>query len=310
MRILLRSAMSLFLIAAVVSLTMAGTTPPLPTTDPAPCKAAGNQGRGKIQTLKGDAAKLRIQQLQVKNKALRRALKDMEKIGKTPVWESSGVFTQLPAEAPAAQFSPARFGGHSFAPQDVQTFSDGAGSEMVMVTESGPEEYWSGVVYVHDATTGLDSTYSAVLTGLVMTDLNTIDVVDELYYPPDGSAPIREEPPTIVDPGDGGGGRFIDPLMEVPVAKNNVKGEPGARMTNASFKANVAPRAGIIGWFKRYFRCVRRCQALTTLTCFNVFATPRPGRPYPDYQGFFVCLSFGALASSIVCAFNTHACGG
>ena len=83
-------------------------------------------------------------------------------------------------------------------------------------------------------------------------------------------------------------------------------------MTNASFKggAGAATRVGIIGWFKRYFRCVKRCQALTALTCFNIFAMPRPGMPYPNYQGFFVCLGFGALASSIVCAFNTHACGG
>jgi hypothetical protein len=309
MRTLLRSAMSLLLISAIFSLTLASTPPPPPAAAAAPCAANNGQGRGKVQTLKGDAAKLRIQQLAGKDKALKRALKDMEKIGKTPVWESSAVFTQLPAEEPVARLLPSRFGGNSFAPQDVQSFNDGAGSEMVMVTESGPEDYWSGVIYVHDATTGIDSTYSAVLAGLVMTELDTIDVIDELYYPPDGTTPIREEPPTPVDWG-GGGGRNIDPLLEINVVKNDVKESRSARMTNASFKPGAAPRAGIIGWFKRYFRCVRRCQALTALTCFNIFAMPRPGMPYPNYQGFFICLSFGALASSIVCAFNTHACGG
>jgi len=311
MRTLLRSAMSLLLVAIIFGMTMAAPTPPLPAAAPAPCSAANNQGKGKIQTLKGDAAKLRIQQLQGKDKALKRALKDMEKIGKTPVWESSGVFTQEPAAGPTAQIVPSRFKGNSFAPQDVQTFDDGAGSEMVMVTESGPEEYWSGVIYVHDATTGIDSTYSAVLTGLVMTELDTMDVIDELYYPPDGSAPIREEPPTTPDPGTGGGGGFIDPLLDLPIAKYNGKSTSGVRMTNAAYRGSVAaPRFGILGWFKRYFRCVKRCQALTALTCFNIFAMPRPGMPYPNYQGFFVCLGFGALASSIVCAFNTHACGG
>ena len=319
MRALLRSAMSLLLVAVIFGQTFAGTLPPpvsTPSTtpEPAPCAAAENNGqaRGKVQTLKGDAAKLRIQQIAGKNKALKRALKDFEKIGKTPVWESSAVFTQLPAEGPVAQFSPSRFGGNSFAPEQ-QLFNDGAGSEMVMVTQSGPEDYWSGIVYVHDATTGLDSTFTAVITGLVMSQLDSIEVIDELYYPNDGSAPIREEPP--LEPyydnggGSGGGGPF-NPLLEVQVSKNDVKGASAGKMTNASFGAGASPRRGIFGWFKRYFRCVRRCTALTTLTCFNVFATPRPGMPYPNYQGFFVCLSFGALASSIVCAFNTHACGG
>ena len=308
MRNFLRSPMSLLLVATIFSLALAKT--PFPAA-PAPCQSANNQGKSKIQTLRGDAAKLRIQQLQGKNKALKRALKDMEKIGKTPVWESSGVFTQEPADGPTTRIVPSRSGGNSFAAQDPQTFNDGAGSEMVMVTESGPEEYWSGIIYVHDATAGLDSTYTAVLTGLVMTELDTMDVIDELYYPPDGSSPIREEPPTVPDPGAGGGGGFINPLQELLVAKNNVKSSPAVTMTNAGFKGSAATtRPGIIGWFKRYFRCVRRCQALTALTCFNIFAMPRPGMPYPNYQAFFVCLGFGALASSIVCAFNTHACGG
>jgi hypothetical protein len=307
MKNLLRSVMSLLLIALIFSLTLSAATPPSGTA-PAPCKAADNQGRGKVQTLKNDAAKLRIKQLENKKKALKRALKDMEKLGKTPVWEQSAVFIQEPVE-PTAKLNFPRLGANSFAPEDVQTFNDGAGSEMVLITESGPEEYWSGIVYVYDATTGLDSTYTAVLTGLVMTDLSTMDVIDELYYPPDGGAPIREEPPTPVD---GGGGKDINPLLEINVVKNEMKSSPTTTITNASFKAGsaTAPRPGIIGWFKRYFRCVKRCQALTTLTCFNIFAMPRPGMPYPNYQGFFVCLSFGALASSIVCAFNTHACGG
>src|SRR5438270_4516536 len=244
MRNFLRSAMSLLLVATIFCLALA-KTPFSPV--PASCQSPNNQGKGKVQTLTGDAAKLRIQQLQGKNKALKRALKDMEKIGKAPVWESSGVFTQLPADGPAAQLLPSRFGGSSFAPQDVQTFSDGAGSEMVMVTESGPEEYWSGVIYVHDATTGLDSTYSAVLTGLVMAQLDTIDVIDELYYPPDGSSRIREEPPTVPDPGAGGGGGFINPLQELLVAKNNVKSSPAVTMSNAGFKGSAATtRPGII----------------------------------------------------------------
>jgi hypothetical protein len=302
-----RSAISLLLIAVICSLTLAGT-PSYPVETPAPCQS-GNQKGKKIQVLKNDAAKLRVKQLAGKNKAFKRALKDMEKLGKSPDWEKSGVFTEVSNDESEGKIAPSRLGANSFA-QQQQAFSDGAGSEMVMVTESGPEEYWSGIIYVHDATTGLDATYAAVLTGLVMTQLDTMDVIDELYYPPDGSSPIREEPPTSVDPGDGGGGR--DPFLILEVAKNNLKSTPSVGMTNAAFSARAAtsPRAGFLGWFKRYFRCVKRCQALTTLTCFNIFAMPRPGMPYPNYQGFFVCLSFGTLASSIVCAFNTHSCGG
>ena len=308
MRNFLRSAMSLLLVATIFSLALAKT--PLPPV-PAPCQSANNQGKSKIQTLKGDAAKLRIQQLQGKKKALKRAFKDMEKIHKTPVWESSAVFTQEPADGPTTQIVRSRTGGNSFAAQDPQTFDDGAGSEMVMVTESGPDEYWSGIIYVHDATTGLDSTYSAVLTGLVMTQLDTMDVIDELYYPPDGSDPIREEPPTVPDPGTGDGGGFINPFQELLVAKNNVKSSPAVTMTNAGFKRSAATtRPGIIGWFKRLFRCVKRCQSLTALTCFGIFAARVPPGGIPNFHDYFVCLGFGSLAASIVCAFNTHACGG
>ncbi|PYS35332.1 MAG: hypothetical protein DMF75_03980 [Acidobacteria bacterium] len=100
MRNFLRSAMSLLLVATIFSLALAKT--PFPAA-PAPCQSANNQGKSKIQTLRGDAAKLRIQQLQGKNKALKRALKDMEKIGKTPVWESSGVFDEHPQHAEGFQ---------------------------------------------------------------------------------------------------------------------------------------------------------------------------------------------------------------
>jgi hypothetical protein len=310
MRTFPRTAISLLLIAVICTLTLAGT-PPYPIETPAPCQP-GNQNGKKIQVLKNDAAKLRVKQLLGKSKALKRALKDLERLGKSPDWEKSGVFTEESNNESKGPIAPSRFGASSFAPQE-QIYNDGAGSEMVMITASGPEEYWSGVIYTHDATTGLDATYTAVLTGLVMAQLDTMDVIDELYYPPDGSSPIREEPPTPVDTGGGPGG-FENPLLELPVAKNNLKSTPSVSvgMINAAFSKGTAtaPRAGIIGWFKRYFRCVKRCQALTTLTCFNTFAVPRPGMPYPNYQGFFVCLGFGALASSIVCAFNTHSCGG
>ena len=306
MRNFLRSAMSLLLVATIFSLALA-KTPFLAV--PAPCQSANNQGKSKIQTLRGDAAKLRIQQLQGKNKALKRALKDMEKIHKTPVWESSNVFTQLPADGPTTRIVPSRSGGNSFAAQDPQTFNDGAGSEMVMVTESGPEDYWSGIIYVHDATTGLDSTYTAILTGLLMTDLDTMDVIDELYYPPDGSSPIREEPPTVPDPGTGGGG-FINPFEELLIAKNNVK-SPAVTMTNAGFKGSAATtRPGIIGWFKRWFRCIRRCESLAALTCFTIFAARPLPNGHANFNGYFQCLRLGGLAAAIACAFNTHACGG
>jgi hypothetical protein len=306
-----RSAMSVLLIAVILSLTLAAT-PSVPVAAPAPRQSQNHQGK-KIQTLKNDAAKLRVMQLTGKSKALKRALKDMERIGKSPEWDKSAVFIEESENKTATRKAPSLFGANSFAPQQ-ETFNDGAGSEMVMITESGPEEYWAGVVYVYDATTGLDSTYTAVLTGLVMAQLETMDVIDELYYPPDGSSPIREEPPTNVDStpygGGGGEGGFINPFLELPVAKNNVKGSPTGTVINAAFRRGSPAPFGIIGWFKRYFRCVRRCQALTTMTCFGIFAVPHPPAPYPNYAGFFVCLGFGALASSIVCAFNTHACGG
>ena len=323
MKNLPRSAMSLVLVAVIFCLTLAKppsvplaeTAPGESVTETGPVASQGHEDQ-KVTTLKNDAAKLRVMQLSGKDKALKRALKDFEKIGKHPDWDRSSVSIVEPKSKSATLQTPSVVGSNSFAPGG-QTYDDGAGSEMVMVAESGPNDYWSGIIYVHDATTGLDSTYSAVLTGLVMAQLETLDVVDELYYPPDGSSPIREEPPATVDstpygggdPGGGGGGGFINPLQELPVAKNIMKRSPNGTLTNVAFRRG-SPRPGIIGWFKRYFRCVKRCTAFILLSCFPIYAAG-VGLPHANVVGFlYACLPISAGIASVVCAFNTHACGG
>ena len=63
---------------------------------------------------------------------------------------------------------------------------------MIFVTYGGPDSYWDGTVYVHD--NYQEATYNAVVEDYESPETSVWEVVDELYYPPDGGDPEREYP--------------------------------------------------------------------------------------------------------------------
>lgn len=259
-----------------------------------------NQKNTAVKVLKGEAVKTYVQQLRLKDKALNRAMKDMEKWGKLPNWEASAFIKEMPAakkETASATFQKASL------TQD-QYWTDGNGNELILITAYGAETHWDGTIYTYDAGAGQSSTYNGVVNDLVSDDPETSDVVDELYYPPDGGDPYRE--------GGGGGGcgdrnyetqeRLImvdeQPCFGKAITQPNPNDSGKGSFVNAS-GSSVKP-VGFVGWFKRYFRCIKRCMALATQFCFQ--------RNFNNFRNFFICLAIGGTAASITCAFNTNAC--
>jgi hypothetical protein len=255
-----------------------------------------NQKNDGTKVLRGISVKDYVQKLRLKDKALNRALKDMERWGKLPNWESSAIIKEVPAskrETASLKFQAASF------TQD-QYWSDGNGNEMIIITAIGPDSHWNGTIHTYDASSGESTTYNGAVDDLVSNDPDTSEVVDELYYPPDGGDPYREGESIC----KGDGGLYTDTVTaENPCfamlspANKNTSGK--ANIVNASATSNAKP-VGFAGWFKRYFRCIKRCAALASQSCFQRYGN--------NFRSYFVCLAIGGTSASITCAFNTSAC--
>lgn len=286
----LRSVTSLTLVAVMLAMTLF-MLPQVSNSSAAFAQDRGqstqNQKNDGTKVLRGTAVKDYVQKLRLKDKALNRALKDMEKWGKLPNWESSAIIKEVPAskkETASLKFQPASF------TQD-QYWSDGNGNEMIIITAYGAESSWDGTIHTYEASTGESSTYNGVVDDLVSNDPDTSDVVDELYYPPGGGDPYRE--------GGGDGGCDSTQYACLPMISSGNSDSGKANIVNASATTNAKP-VGFVGWFKRYFRCIKRCAALATQSCFQRYGN--------NFRSFFVCLAIGGTAASITCAFNTSAC--
>lgn len=247
--------------------------------------ATGKEKESKTTIYKGDALKKHIEKMRLKNKALERAMKDMEKLGKVPNWEASGRVVEEP-EASAhlqlgAAIKPVSFG------QTQDYANDGNGNEMTIITYYGDDSFWDGTVYTYNASTGITDVYNGVIYDLVSGDAETAEVVDELYYPPDGGAPYRETQC---------GGEY--PCLQImDVAKVDVDGNY-AKMagTSPQLRKVSAARPGFIGWLTRFYRCIRRCNRISAACA----VLP------PRYRN--TCRILAVVGSAVVCAFNTNAC--
>ncbi len=294
MKNFIRSATSIGLTTMMLALTML-ILPQLTNSAAAVAQnraqtAQSNQADKGTKVLKGESVKAYVQELRQKDKALNRAMKDMERWGKLPNWEASAIIREAPKSK--QETASVNFMRASFAQE--QYWSDGNGNEMILITAYGSESNWDGTVHTYDASTGERSTYNGIVDDLVTNDPDTSDVVDELYYPSGGGEPIRE--------GDSGCGGYSDTqrLCFDTMTTGSIKDSSGkAKITNASATTTVKP-VGFVGWFKRYFRCIKRCMALATQFCFQRYSN--------NFRSFFVCLAIGGTAASITCAFNTNAC--
>ena len=115
---------------------------------------------------KGEAVRRRINALRATNKALNRAMKDKEKVGKTVNWELSAVLV-FPAakKKEVAKLSLPKMMNASFAPVSnsfapvQETLSDGTG-EATFITYNGPDNTWDGTISVTDYYTGENAVYN------------------------------------------------------------------------------------------------------------------------------------------------------
>jgi hypothetical protein len=289
MKKLFRSAVSLLL------MTMCATAmylwPPTPSVTASNLKPVQEIGQGrKTETLKGDAAKLRVLQLRAKNKAFNRAMKDMERLGKKPNWDLSTIILHgehaiaaakegiVPAESPTihrASYTP---------PQDDFYGNEG---ELTFVTYDGPEHTWDGTVYGYDYSTGQTEVYDGAIYDNYTEDQVNWDVTDEVYYPPDGGDPYRSEPCYRA-------GYCLQQAIAKAAPQNNTPQVTGtftkASLRNASGvpAATGRPAHPVLNFFKRFFNCFIR-------------AFPKKVGACPPTGRFLGCLLRSAGSSTVCC---------
>jgi hypothetical protein len=247
---------------------------------------ANPDNQKKASVLTGENAKLHIKALRAQNKAVNRAVKDMEKMGRQIDWEHSTVlYTVDPSQAKNSSRADTKFRKASFAPETMSN----ADGEMTFVSYYGPDNYWDGTVYVTDYNTGATDVYNSTVDGYGSLEFNeTSQEVYEVYYPPDGG------PPQYEGGGGPGGGCGDGPcILEGPVAKlyknNKLKKVDHSEAAHAT---RVIP-VGFFGWLSRFFRCLGRA---------TVYFAERCVSPSPSFRNNLICAVVGAFQAAGCCA--------
>lgn len=260
----------------------------------------------KFKVLKGDAVKLRFNQLRTKDKAFNRAIKDLEKINKRINWNASMIYLEesdanIATVLKSSVFRPASF--NSFNSFNSTFDTDGYGNEMVIMATEGDQSYWDGTIYVHDAETGNSDTYNAVVNDFDSEDAEGMTVVDELYYPPDGGNPYREQPsyPGYYSPYENFQTRdnyqMLD--MQVQQMKNNDGPKKKSVISKASYSlAEKAKARKFFTYIWRYIKCVGKCSLVLAerAGCAGIAATSTRNR--------LNCFIAQAANAAFRCAFN------
>ena len=212
--------------------------------------SSSEQDNGSIvQLYRNDALQSRLNTLKPKNKALTRALKDMERIGKVPDWSRS--FSARIEKTKTSAITSPKLEKAAYSPN--QQFNDSNGDEMIVITNYGPEDYWDGTVYVYEAATGQTSVYCGVSDRAVPQDSSTAGIVDEWYYPSDGGAPQHEFY---------GNARAPRLELEQTYQNQNInETNTPSSITKASFVSNstlttLSPKPRVVRWLFCTVRCV------------------------------------------------------
>jgi hypothetical protein len=246
-------------------------------------------GGKKTEVLKGDAAKLRVLQLLSKSKAFRRAMKDMEKLGKKPNWDLSAVVLHgdqaiAAAKSGAVPDEPTTFRRASYTPP-AETFTGDEG-EMTIVTYDGPDHTWDGTVYGYDYATGETQVYDGAIYDYYTEDPVNWQVTDEVYYPPDGGDPYRSQPCS------GDYACLEQPAVAMKTTPRRETAQPAGRFVKTSFVSAGAPAPAaarpVLNFLGRFF------------SCFFHAAPYRIGQ-CPPAARYTVCLLTGTITSAVCC---------
>ncbi|HKR02913.1 MAG TPA: hypothetical protein VJT09_19700 [Pyrinomonadaceae bacterium] len=206
----------------------------------------------KVKTVKGDSVRRHVEKLRLKNKGLERAMREFARKGLTPRWEDSLSAVQVPetasADRPVGLFQRAAYQP----PQDTYTQD---GNEITFITYSGDLSYWDGIVYVH--TPYQDDTYSGDF--LTPTDDGSNwNVVNEVYYPPDGGSPCT------------GDRACMEQEQQVSKPTPGHKQKAERKANSFANHSAAAARPGLWGWLKSWWGCVTSFCSFSYQVCSGV----------------------------------------
>ena len=285
-----RSATGLLLVAIMISLLLPMTL----TSSVAAVNASPAQPQSEQQTdlpkqlppgvFRGEAVRRRINALRATNKALNRAMKDKEKVGKTVNWELSAVLVfSAQKKQQVATLNLPRMMGTSFAPVQ-ETLSDGTG-EATFLTYNGPDNTWDGTISVTDYYTGENAVYNGEMWDFGATNDPAVwDVTYEAYYPPDGGSPT--ECPA---------GR-VCMEQQVQAKYNRAESSAAGLMVKASYAPttkSAAPVGFIFRWFSSFWRCFSRTAAFVGRQCVS---------PQPNIRNSLICAMAAGVYAAGCCA--------
>ena len=293
MKYYVRSVTGLLLVAIMCSMLLPMTfTSRLGTVKANPAQPQGEQEKELPKQLapgayKGEAVRRRINALRATNKALNRAIKDKEKVGKTILWELSAVLVFPEAKKKeVAQLSLPRMMSTSFAPAATafapvqETLSDGTG-EATFITYSGPDTTWDGTISVTDYYTGQNYVYNGEMWDFGATNDPAVwDVTYEAYYPPDGSDPVEcpANEPCMLQPAQ--------------VKNNGADSSTNSMMVKAAYTPAMKP-GFIWRWFSSYWRCFSRTAAFVGRQCVS---------PQPNIRNSLICAMAAGVYAAGCCA--------
>jgi hypothetical protein len=283
----------------LVALTMCAT---LPLTPPAAAQSAKSESaqpvplseRLAVGVVRGEAARLRVNKLRAKNKALDRAMRDKERQGKKVNWELSATLIFASGDKKTAKARPSIYSTASFSyAAEQQTLSDGTG-EATFVTYEGDPATWDGTIYRLDYNTGESEVYNAEMADFGSVDDPALwDVTEEIYYPPDGG-----------DPTSCGGDRTsyqLDCQQQMMSKLDDVMSPSFKVFTKASFAPAAAPanaaRGPVIRWFTRFWRCYSRTLAFRGAAC---------NTPQARIRNNLICYLAAGIYAAGCCARFAH----
>jgi hypothetical protein len=293
-----RSATGLLLVAIMLSLMLPMTfTPPVGAVNASPAQPQPEQQTDLPKQLppgvfRGEAVRRRINALRATNKALNRAMKDKEKVGKQVIWELSAVMVfSEQKKKQLAKVSLPKMMSTSFAPAQ-ETLSDGTG-EATFLTYTGPDNTWDGTISVTDYYTGENVVYNGEMWDFgAINDPAVWDVTYEAYYPPDGGDPV--ECPANQH-------CMIQPTQ---VKNNETRSSPASLMVKTSFAPmakSATPPGFIFRWFSSYWRCFSRTAAFVGRQCVS---------PQPNIRNSLICaMAAGVYAAGCCARFSSQNSG-
>jgi len=156
------------------------------------CNSQQSDGQKKVekfktQTLLGDGARLRANQLRKLNKGVARAMRDAERKGLHEAFDKGAVVlaTNRPdagtARIPRAQLSTIRKTSFRTASQD---YSDGEYEVSFLPYDDGDPNTWEGIIYRNGP--DIDEDTRSTVISIANEEPQ---VIQETYYPPDGGDP-------------------------------------------------------------------------------------------------------------------------